>query len=269
MEHAESSSNSVEKALKILLAFRVEHPSWGVRALSKHLGFSPATVQRILQTLKSYNFVAQDPETRLYFMGEAAYDYLGSSLEPHSMRRIAAAFMNRLLTSTRETIHLNVIQDNMRLCIDCVDSSQPLKGTIPIGSTSPLYAGATPKCLLSFASADFTETYIRNLKIEPFTKNTINNIKLLREDLENIRKKGFALSMGERSAGLGSISAPVLDLDGRLLCCLSVDIPEIRFNDEAHRNFCIRELLEATREFSKVMGYQGGDENFVDEKSDS
>ena len=44
--------NAVEKALEILRTFQHEQTSWGVRELSTHLGFSPATVQRILQSLK-------------------------------------------------------------------------------------------------------------------------------------------------------------------------------------------------------------------------
>lgn len=258
MKQDDSNSNAVEKALKILLAFNVEQPSWGVRALSKHLGFSPATVQRILQTLKTYNFLTQNPETRLYSLGTASYNYLGSTLQSQSMRRVAGAFMNRLLNVTRETVHLNIIQDHIRLTIDCMESPMNLKGTMPIGSTSPLYAGATPKCLLSFAPPEFTDQYLRSVKIEPFTKNTITSIKLLREDMARIRARGYALSLEERSAGLGSLSAPVLDYNGELLCCISLAIPEVRFTDEQHRSFCIRELLKVTHEFSTVMGYKSG-----------
>ena len=46
-------TNSAEKALRILLSFQSEQPTWGVRELSTHLGFSPATVQRLLQVLKN------------------------------------------------------------------------------------------------------------------------------------------------------------------------------------------------------------------------
>ena len=56
--------SSIEKALEIMLKFQDVKPSWGIRELSTKLKFSPATVQRILQVLKSYEFVKQDPKTR-------------------------------------------------------------------------------------------------------------------------------------------------------------------------------------------------------------
>ena len=75
MKQSGSSINSIEKAIQILLAFTAEHPSWGVRELSGKLGFSPATVQRALQTLKTSSFVKQDPQTRQYRLGAVFFNF--------------------------------------------------------------------------------------------------------------------------------------------------------------------------------------------------
>ena len=69
--------NAIEKALEIMLRFQdVNKASWGIRELSAELGFSPATVQRILSVLKDYGFVRQDPRTRQYFVGNIFYRFL-------------------------------------------------------------------------------------------------------------------------------------------------------------------------------------------------
>jgi len=256
MKQKEESLNSVEKALKILLAFQAEQPSWGVRELSQQLGFSPATVQRILQTLKSYDFVSQDSETRRYYLGKVSFNYIKNSLYENSIQRVAQAFMKRLLDKTQETVHLNIIQDNIRLCIDCMESPQNLKGTMKIGTSTPLYAGGTPKCLLAFSASEMIESYFQAVTIKPFTRRTIVSKKALREELKKIKAQGYAKSLGERSEGLGSISAPVFGNNEEFLCCLSLAIPEVRFINEDYLNKCIRELLNATYDFSRVMGYQ-------------
>ena len=64
MKLKENRLNSIEKAITVLLAFREGRSSWGVRELSTHLDFSPATVLRMLQTLKRHDFVSQDPHTK-------------------------------------------------------------------------------------------------------------------------------------------------------------------------------------------------------------
>jgi len=259
MKHKEPRLNSVEKALKILKAFEGERSYWGVRELSTHLGFSPATVQRILQTLKSYAFVDQDPHTRQYRLGNIYFSFIQTLQRIYPITRVAQPFMKQLLSLTQETVHLNVIEGDERICIDNMESSQNLKGFMPIGSRSPLYAGASSKCLLAFSDKDFIEAYLQQVKPTAITKNTLTDLKKVRSELEIIRKQGYAASLGERNPGLGSLSAPILDYRGMLLASISLAIPEIRYQDQKRRKEYIRVLLQTAKDLSKVMGFRDTD----------
>lgn len=259
MKQATPTLNAVEKALKILKAFRGERSYWGVRELSAHLGFSPATVQRILQTLKSDAFVDQDPHTRQYRLGNVYFSFLQSLQHTYPVAQVAPAFMKQLLTRTQETVHLNVIEGNERICIDNLESSQNLKGFMPIGSRSPLYAGASSKCLLAFSGRDFIDAYLQRVKLMAITKNTLTDQKRIRSELEAIRKQGYAASLGERNPGLGSLSAPVMDYRGALLASVSLAIPEIRYQDPKLRKKYVRDLLQVTGKLSAAMGYRAAD----------
>ena len=255
MKQNKSSFNSVEKALKILLTFQPQQSSCGVRELSAHLGFSPATVQRILQTLKAYAFVDQDPETKRYRLGNIFFQFLDILQSTYTITQAALPFMKKLLSATQETVHLNVIDSMERVCIDSIESPQYLKAGMPIGNRSPLYAGASPKCLLSFSTQDFIENYLKQVKFTPLTENTITCKARLRSEITAIKKRGYAQSLGERNPGLGSLSAPVVNHRGMILAAISLAIPEIRFKDNNHRNLCRKELLSVTKEFSKTMGF--------------
>lgn len=248
--------NSVEKALSLLTAFTAHHPTWGVRELSSHLGFSPATVQRILQSLKAYGFVAQDSTTRQYRLGNVYFGFLHTLQSAFPLTRAAAPHMQRLMTRTRETVHLNAIDGHERICIDMLESFQHLKASMPIGSRSPLYAGASSKCLLAYSGRAFIETYLHQTVSAPITGNTITEKSRLKSELRTIRSRGYALSLGERNPGLGSISAPVFSHRGLLLGAISLAIPEIRYNDGKHRAFCLDSILEATADLSREMGYR-------------
>ena len=255
MKQNRSSINSVEKALHILMAFNTEHPSWGVRELGAHLGFSPATVQRALQTLKTYGFVCQDPETRQYRLGSIFWRFSGTLQSTTLVNQAALPFMKRLLTKTRETVHLNVIDGYHRICIESIESSQALKASMPVGHRSPLYAGASSKCLLAFSSQDFIQTYIDQIELRPLSGNTITDIHKLRTEIAVTKKRGYAVSLGERTPGLGSLSAPIQDHHGVILAAMSLAIPELRFQDPTYRSYCLRELLLIAQELSAVTGY--------------
>ena len=250
--------NSIEKALEIMLKFQDIKPSWGIRELSTSLGFSPATVQRILQVLKSYEFVRQDPQTRQYFVGNIFYRFLENLNSSNNLSRIGRRFMEEVALTTLETVHLNIIQEKTRICVDSIESPQVLKAGMPIGNQSPLYAGASAKCLLAFCEEGFKTDYFKTTTLEPVTDNTIIQPDKLNKELKKIKKQGYALSLGERTPGLGSLSAPVFNYKGQILASLSLAIPEIRFIQEDHLSNCIHILTGAAKSFSTAMGLSAG-----------
>ncbi|MCP3901700.1 MAG: IclR family transcriptional regulator, partial [Desulfobacteraceae bacterium] len=156
---------------------------------------------------------------------------------------------------TRETAHINIVEENHRLCIDTIESPQTLKAGMPMGHRSPLYAGASAKCLLAFLSPDYIKNYIETTLLEPLTGNTISDIKDLKEELDKIQTQGFAVSLGERTPGLGSLSAPVFDNTGVVVASLSLAIPEIRFSQNEYLDECINILVNVAKSFSESMGY--------------
>jgi IclR family KDG regulon transcriptional repressor len=257
MKQTNDKFNSVEKALRVLMAFNDTHPFWGVRQLSAHLGFSPATVQRLLQTLKNYDFIAQTNDTSQYRLGNIYYSFLHTLQSSAPITRAAVPYMEELLCVTQETVHLNVIDGNERVCIDTLESMQHLKASMPIGNRSPLYAGASSKCLLSFSPVVFRRGYLDTVHLVPVTGNTIIDKAALEQEIQVIREKGYAQSLGERSNGLGSLSTPIHDHRGILVAALSLAIPEIRFRDKTHRAFCLENLCRITQKISNIMGYKG------------
>lgn len=255
MKRSPSRRNSIEKALHILLTFGVEHPTWGVRELSSHLDLSPATVQRILKTLKQYGFVDQDSENRLYRLGPIYFHFLNILQSTYPITRAAVPIMECLQARTQETVHLNIIEGLKRVCIEHVESSQYLKASMPVGHRSPLYAGASSKCLLAFSSAEFKQQYLNRVTPVALTEKTLTDSSELVVELERTRAQGYAVSLGERTPGLGSLSAPVLNQHGLIMAAISLAIPEIRFRDKKHHDACLRELRSAAEELSQLMGY--------------
>lgn len=255
MKHQGTNINSVEKALKILLSFSAEHPVWGVRELATFLDFSPATVQRLFNNLKAYDFIAQDPESRQYRLGYVYFRFLQTLQSTYPFTQTALIFMQRLLDRTQETVHLNVIENMERVCIENLESPQHLKATMSVGSRSPLYAGASSKCLLAFSSQKLMDAFFRRAKLKRITKNTVTDVRALRAELKTIRENGYAASLGERNPGLGSLSAPVMNHKGVLLASISLAIPEIRYKEDRYRKLCIKALIETANAFSKAMGF--------------
>ena len=199
----------------------------------------------------------QDPQTRQYRLGSVYYSFLHTLQSGLPVSRAALPFTKQLLSRTRETVHLNVVDGGERLCIDTLEPAQALKASMPIGSRSPLHAGASSKCLLAYSPQEFIETFVGKEPLFAVTENTITDAERLRAELELIRSQGYAVSLGERNPGLGSLSAPVRNHRGVLLAAISLAIPELRFQRDEHRHHCLTELKKVARDVSRIMGYQG------------
>ncbi|WDP87759.1 MAG: IclR family transcriptional regulator [Desulfobacter sp.] len=241
--------NAIEKALEILLKFEGNKPCWGTRELSKESGFSPATVQRILKVLKSYEFIRQDPKTRQYRIGNIFYPFVETLNASNNLAFTGHGFMETMTRQTGETAHLTVIEKNLGVCIDAIESHK-----MPMDNHSPLYAGASGKCLLAFSPKPFQEAYFKTVQMTRLTPNTILDHGRLIKEIEQIKSRGYALSLGERTLGLGALSAPVFGYKGDLLASLSLAIPEPRFRCKSHLAACIKCLIQEARAFSKAMG---------------
>ena len=248
---------SVDKALEILLLFDEERKSCGIHEMAKLLSLSPGTVHRLATVLKRKGFLRQDPETKKYMLGTVFLKLANLVVESLEIAKIAYPYMQKLARETGETVHLNIIDGYERICIESIESSQPLMARMPVGSRSPLYAGASSKCLLAFSPEPFVREYLERTRLEPISVNTIVDRERLLEELERVRVQGYAESFSERVDGLGALSAPILGFGGELLASMSLAVPEIRFKDEALRRSFIEALCRRAREISSLMGYGG------------
>ena len=130
---------------------------------------------------------------------------------------------------------------------DMLESMQNLKAGMPIGHRSPLYAGASSKCLLAFSADPFRRSYLKNVELAAVTPGTIVSKEKLIQEISTIRGRGYAWSLAERTPGLGSLSVPVFDHRGNLLAAMSLAIPEVRFQNMTHRTFCLGYLRGAAQ----------------------
>jgi DNA-binding IclR family transcriptional regulator len=65
-------------------------------------------------------------------------------------------------------------------------------------------------------------------KLERLTSKTITSRPRLLIELENVRKKGFAIIIDELEEGLVAVAAPIREDDGRVVGAVSISGPSAR-----------------------------------------
>lgn len=245
---------TVERTLRVLDLFAADpEVTWSLAELTRELGMNKTTVFRILGTLEKHGYLTRDRESRRYTLGPAALA-LGSAAGGR-LRQIAYPELRRLTEETGETSQLHVITGLEIVCVDKVESSQPVRVSYEIGRRGPLHAGASGKSLLAFLSDEELDEILPQLELRRYTENTVTDADQLRQDLESIRAAGYAQTCGEMDRGVCAVSVPIWNGFGRLEAALNLSGPMERWTPE-RTAFYIQATQEAAARISQALGYR-------------
>lgn len=252
----ESGVKSVGKALIILESFTPDQPCLSLNDLSKKTGFYKSTILRQIDTLASRGFVVREPETERYRLGPKIYllgqIFINSSNLLSSVRPILKEVVHEL----QETAGIFVVDGTKRLCLTLEHSPHFIRATFEAGNRLPLHAGASGKVLLAFSEDSLLDQIFAGAQPEKFTKKTIVDRNKLRTELDQIKKQGYAISLGERIPSAATVSVPVFGPDGSIACSLSTSGPIGRFRKNSLPSI-IKVLTDAGIKISKESGYLG------------
>jgi DNA-binding IclR family transcriptional regulator len=186
-------------------------------------------VQRLLDSLEKNKWVVQDTKTQNYRLALRVLNFANSWRLKQELTRRSWDVMNELCEQSQQTVLLLVREGTKGICQHKVEPERTIKLVADVGKTFPLHAAACGKILLAFASPSLQEkTFASPLK--NYTKATITDPRLLKEEVERIQQNGYAVSFEEMTPGAAEIAVPLLDTQENLIAALS--IAGLRFDME-------------------------------------
>jgi len=244
---------SIQRAIDILDIFTVEQPENGVREMARKLDLHPSSVGRMLVTLTKLGILVQNESNHKYRLGSKVLQWSAVYLGSLDLQKVSRPYMEELLKNTQESVSLYVPSGNERVLIERLDSSHFMRVVTQIGQRMPLYAGASGKVFLAFLPTQTRDDVLKNMHLDRLTSKTIIDIKDLLKELILIRKRGYAISHGERVEGVTSLSAPLFNYRNQVIGAISISGPSIRLTEEKITEF-IEPLIVATDHISQAMG---------------
>jgi DNA-binding IclR family transcriptional regulator len=225
------SIQSVERAVRILKALSGGDGRMGLTEIARSVGLGKSTTHRILSSLCSGGLARVDPKTRQYSLGYGLLQMTASWLNGVEVRTAAIPFLRLLRQQTGETVSLNVRDADVRVTIERFDTSHEVRYVADLGRPLPLHVGAGGKAILAFAP----EAEIR--RILALADLGERKSQRLVEELREIRRVGWAVSIGERVPGACAVSAPVFNHQGTAVASVSILCLESTLREKAASNF--------------------------------
>ncbi|MFI5617993.1 IclR family transcriptional regulator [Streptomyces sp. NPDC051567] len=218
---------NVLNALRALEEVAARQPI-GVAELARAMELPKSTAQRTLGTLHAAGWIRQTGSTptrwalttKALLVGRRATGELG-------LRDVAVPVMEELRRRTDETVHLAVPEGDRVILIERLETSRPVRIVLPLGQILPSHASANGKAVLAARPAGAVDQYIA-AGLTGFTGDTITEPVLFREELAEIRRRGYATNGGEWRTDVSAVAAAVLGADGLPVASISVNVPTSR-----------------------------------------
>lgn len=217
---------AVTRALSLMEAFSVGEASLSLAELSRRSSMHKTTVLRLARTLALSGYMVQreDGEWRL----GPATGWLGARYQAgFDVNNVVEPTLRALSQVTGESGSFYVREGNIRACIARVEGPQAVRHHVRIGERLPLDKGAPGRVILAF-SGEKGKVY------------------------EEIRQRGYHISMGEREPEVASVAAPVFSLGWRLLGSMCISGPSSRLSKsrlEAHA----KTVMDAANQLSYAL----------------
>lgn len=232
-----------------------DHQPAGVAQLSRALGLPKSTVQRALRTLGAAGWIqpASGGVTRWVLTARARH--VGRLAgEDTGIREAAMAAMEMLRRETGETVHLMVPDGDRSVLIERLQTSNPVRIVLPLGSSAPLHGSSNGKAILARLGPGGARAVLGDA-LPRYTDTTIVDWEQLEAELAEIRRRGYATNNGEWRADIAAVAAAIVRDDGQPVASLSVSTPISRMSPEAAARYGAL-VAEAARQVSTALGYR-------------
>lgn len=244
-----SGTQAIDRAFAVLSTF-VDHPEQGITDIAARTDLKPSTVHRIVRALVSSGYIEQRADTEEYRFGHSAL-VLGQSAREALGFHIAMPYLEQLGGETGESINMGVRDGGEVVVVLRVESVQPLRFDQPAGSRISLHCSSMGKSLLAFDSRERVGS-IDDLQLDRITPQTLTTKTALRQELKEVRERGYAFDNEESIPGVSCVGAPILDASGGAVAAIAVQAPSVRMTHE-RQLYIGRRLTEATDQISKAM----------------
>lgn len=190
------------------------------------------TTHRLAVALEHHRLVARDDRGR-FILGPRIVE-LAAAAGTDRLVAAAAPVLVWLRDTTGESAQVYRRVGDERVCVAAAERESGLRDTVPVGSALPMTAGSAAQVLLAWEDAETTRRLGAAARFSPAA-------------LAQVRRRGWAHTVGERESGVASVSAPVRATTGRVVAAISVSGPIERLTRTPGRLFAAPVVTAAER----------------------
>jgi len=221
-------SQSLERGLAILSAFRTGRPLLGISELAREVELTRSTAHRYVSTLAMLGYLDQDPASRKYRLGPRVLDLGFSAINSMELREISAPHLQRLSDDTGHTVNMAILDGTdivyIERCRSAQQGQREIDLNLHVGSRLPAYCTSMGKVLLAHLPDAERDALLDQIQLTQRGPNTLTARSALVAELKRVREAGIAVNNEELAYGLRSIAVPVRGQSGDVVAAINLAV---------------------------------------------
>ena len=195
----------------------IEREPMALAGLVAASGIARPTAHRLAVALEVHGMLRRDAEGR-FRLGPRAIALGRAATQSYPLSDLASPALRALREATGESVQLYVREADRRICVASLESPHGLRTIVETGASLPLELGSAGAVLLGDRA---------------------------------VLRRGWAESVGQREAGVASVSAPVID-DGVVVAAVGVSGPIERLTRTPGRLYA-KQVKAAARAIERAL----------------
>lgn len=231
-------NRSVFKAFAMLKSFRRPDEWVTSSELSRRANLPEASGYRLVQTLEEIGAVVRGPRGKYrpgMLLVSLSKNVIVSELLQDACQQTAAELSDKL----KVTIHVGILEGGMVTYLTKQMTPGSFVSHTRAGSQLEPYCSGLGKVLLADLSPEQLEDTILDAELVALTPYTITTHAVLRAQLDEVRRRGFAIDDRESSIDTCCVAVPIKDGYGRAVAAISATERAEKMTPQRQAELCL------------------------------
>jgi IclR family pca regulon transcriptional regulator len=238
---------SIEKAMGLLELFEDERQDLSLTEIMARASIGRSAVQRFVHTLHELGYLHRDERSRRYTLGAKVLGLYRGYVGGRSVLQRARPALLALAQATRECVSWTELLESEIVVVENWPSPHLTAVTLSPGMRFEAVSASSGQILLAHAPAEVAARAFAAASETARQRAAAADLPALRRLLDRVRAQGFAMTAKAFDQGSLSISAAVLDAQGRALGAINLSALRNRFETEAAVEGLVQAVLRAAQ----------------------
>lgn len=253
-------NKSASRVVDVLELISENENPMSITEISHLLNIPKSSTFELLYTLVEKGFLEiADEKLRTFKLGLKLFTVGSAFLRKANLTETARPFLELMMQQAQDTAFLAVENKGNVIYLDKIEANTTgIRPTATLGSTNPMTCTGLGKALLATYPIENVIKLIGRGQLIIKTKYSIKTYEELLKELDETKKRGYAIDDRESQEEIFCVAAPIYDYSNKAIAAISIASLAYKMNEKRQEELG-KTVVKTALDISARLGFTGND----------